>query len=328
MPTRRPPKHEREFIYREALLARLSTRVAAPNSTWPTVRCWTARSLGRLIREIRDELAADGIRADLTHRAILTWLSGLCLLREIKADGEAFHVLEIGAPAGQTPDPLELLMAARPLGVICYFSAVAFHGLTTQRMSHHHVATTTPPAPRRTDSNGNAVAVPQDPAPASHYATGSARSKLGKVLFRYEETPYYVTQRSTQLTPGVKLRDFGPRTNLRITSYEQTLLDTLYKPFHCGGPEVVFEAWRVAIRSGQLDEECIADCLQRMCYPATTRRVAVMLELIGHTCGRALGRILDQARDSIKRDSPYVQISLFPGVGYKSLDPEWLVLTP
>ncbi len=68
--------------------------------------------------------------------------------------------------------------------------------------------------------------------------------KLGTLLFIYQGTTYYTTKRSSRLAPGVQLRDFGPRTQLRITTCEQTLLDALEKPIHCGGAEVVFEAWR------------------------------------------------------------------------------------
>ena len=43
------------------------------------------------------------------------------------------------------------------------------------------------------------------------------------------------------------MRAYGPRAQIRITTLEQTLLDSLYKPFLCGGPEVVFEAWQDAV---------------------------------------------------------------------------------
>src|SRR5207237_3233319 len=43
------------------------------------------------------------------------------------------------------------------------------------------------------------------------------------------------TRRSARLVLGVQSRDYGPRTRIRITTLEQTLLDTLSKPFHCGG---------------------------------------------------------------------------------------------
>ena len=62
---------------------------------------------------------------------------------------------------------------------------------------------------------------------------------------------------------------------------EQTLLDSLYKPFLCGGPEVVFEAWQEAVGSRRIDEERLLTYLRAMNYPATTRRLAVMLELAG-----------------------------------------------
>jgi len=115
---------------------------------------------------------------------------------------------------------------------------------------------------------------------------------------------------------------------LRITTAEQTLLDALYKPFHCGGPEVVFEAWQEATRAGRLDEERLTDYLGRMNYPATARRAAVMLKIVGHVPGDALKGILDATRDAIDRDGAFARIPLLPGLGYKSLDPDWLVFSP
>ncbi len=280
----------------------------------------------RLFREVRGELAEKGLRSKLTNKALLEWLARMGIAREVATEGESFHVLEIGTLPGASPDPLELLMAARPKGVICYFSAVAFHSLTTHQVAHHHVAILEKSSLKKTTkeiseaTSRETVVEPGSPA--------STTPRLGQLLFRYEETPYYVTKRSSRLVPGVQLRVYGPRVNLRITTYEQTLIDTLYKPFHCGGPEVVFEAWQEAHRAGRVDEDWLADYFERMNYPATARRTAVMFRLIGHIPGQTLRRVLDETRKAIERESEFACISLLPGVKYKSLDEEWLVHTP
>src|SRR4051812_21666096 len=98
---------EREVAYREAFLAGLSARLAAPTSEWPTVRWWTKHSLSRLFREVQDALAEDGLSSDLSHQSLREWLRRLGLEQSVEADGETFHVIEIGAPGGVNPDPLE-----------------------------------------------------------------------------------------------------------------------------------------------------------------------------------------------------------------------------
>ena len=109
---------------------------------------------------------------------------------------------------------------------------------------------------------------------------------------------------------------------------EQTLLDSLYKPFLCGGPEVVFEAWQEAVGSRRIDEERLVTYLQAMNYPATTRRLAVMLELAGGTPSAELQQFLQASQEAIDRQSPHACISLLPGVDYQNVNESWLVSTP
>jgi hypothetical protein len=222
--------------------------------------------------------------------------------------------------------PLELLMAGKPSGVVCYFSAVALHALTTQLIEHHHVAELRPEGP------GPASARPEEDVaerPERPPASGSRRPRgLGKLLFRFQGVPFYSTRRSARLVPGVQTRGHGPRAQIRITTVEQTLLDTLYKPFHCGGPEVVFEAWQEGVASRRIDEERLVAYLRAMNYPATARRLGVMLELAGGAPGAELRRFLEACQEAIDRQSPHARISLLPGVDYQNLNEPWLVNTP
>ena len=317
---------EREVRVSEALLAKLSTRVAAPSQTWPTVRCWTNHSLQALLREIRSELAEDGLKSDSTHKSIAEWLSKIGIEHTIEAEGQSFHLLEMGAKLGSPPDALEFMMAAQPAGVVAYFSAVAFHSLTTQPAVHHHIATVVLSSPRSSPSRSDDEADRKQTSPKS--PSDSKMPRLGKLMFRHQSIPYYSTRRSARLVPGIQIRGHGPRSQIRMTDTEQTLLDTLSKPFHCGGPEVVFEAWNEATESGRIDEDKLADYLQRMDYPATSRRLAVMCSILGYSPGRELRKILEQAKGEIDRARPFVRISLLPGLAYKNLDDNWLVLTP
>jgi hypothetical protein len=217
-------------------------------------------------------------------------------------------------------------MAGRPAGVVSYFSAVAFHALTTQLVGHHHVAELQrqgpgPKSPRSADE------LVERPEPSATVGSRQPRG-LGKLLFRSRGVPFYSSRRSARLVPGVQMRDHGPRAQVRITTLEQTLLDTLYKPFYCGGPEVVFEAWQEGVAARRIDEERLVAYLRAMNYPATTRRLAVMLELAGGVPGAELRRFLDDCRAAIDRGRPHARISLLPGVEYENLNEPWLVNTP
>jgi hypothetical protein len=322
----KPGMLEREQAYREAFLARLNQSLAAPTSEWPTVRCWTEPALDRIFRQVRNELAAEGVESGLSHSSLLEWLCRLRLASPLPVESESVYLLEIGASAEAEVDPLELLMAGKPSGVICYFSAVAFHALTTQLVEHHHVAELRPrgPGPVSGRPEEDVAERPERPP-----ASGSRRPRgLGKLLFRFQGIPFYSTRRSARLVPGVQTRGYGPRARVRITTLEQTLLDTLYKPFHCGGPEVVFEAWQEGVASRRIDEERLVAYLRAMNYPATARRLGVMLELAGGTPGAELRRFLEACQEAIDRQSPHARISLLPGVDYQNLNEPWLVNTP
>jgi hypothetical protein len=318
---------EREQAYREAFLARLNQRLAVPLSEWPTVRCWTEPSLNAIFRQVRDELAGEDVRSELPHSSLLEWLCCMHLASRIPVDCKtASYLIEIGASIKADVDPIELLMAYRPKGIACYFSAVAFHALTTQLVEHHHVAELSPqragPESERTEKSA-AQATARQSGTKQH-----TPRRLGTLLFRFQGVPFYSTRRSARLVPGVQTRAYGPRARVRITTLEQTLLDTLYKPFHCGGPEVVFEAWREGISWQRIDEERLVAYLRAMNYPATARRLGVMLELVGFVPGAELRRFLDDCKGAIERTSPHACISLLPGVTYQRLNAPWLVYTP
>jgi hypothetical protein len=316
----------KEQAYREAFLARLNRRLATPTSEWPTVRCWTMPALDRIFKQVRDELAAEGVESGLSHSSLLEWLCRLRLASPLPVESESLYLLEIGASAEAQVDPLELLMAGKPSGVICYFSAVAFHALTTQLVEHHHVAELRPqvPGPERERPEEEVAERPERlPVSPSRQPRG-----LGTLLFRFQGVPFYSTRRSARLVPGVQTRGHGPRAQVRITTVEQTLLDTLYKPFHCGGPEVVFEAWQEGVASRRIDEERLVAYLRAMNFPATARRLGVMLELTGGAPGTELRQLLGACQQALDRQRPHARISLLPGIAYQNLNEPWLVNIP
>jgi predicted transcriptional regulator of viral defense system len=309
----------------DAFLAKLGEKLASPTPEYPTAECWLTSNLFRLFREIRDELKSHNIRFKLSNEATLEWLSRINIEKTIATEGKIFHLLDLGASAQSLPDPLDLLMASHPQGVVCYWTAVAFHELTTQITAHHHVAKliTTKSIPQSTKTTTR----PAGPSDAPGGSTERTPS-LGQLLFRFEGTTYYLTERVAHLVPGVQIRAHGPKTLLRITTLEQTLLDCLYKAHACGGPDVVFEAWKNAFDISRLDEERVADYLKRMNYPATSRRVGAMFAVLGKSPGAELQNFLRDEMARIDRTSRYATISLLPGFAYPQLDQEWLVRIP
>lgn len=317
----------RESTYFDEFLRRLGQPSGDPHSTTMVRRCWTEGALKGVIRSIQADLAKDGFKkGSQSPQSLLATIVRQGHAAKLPIDGESFYLLELGARPEAEVDPLELLMSAKPAGVICYFSAVVYHSLTTQVAAHHHVAELTPP--REVVPKVATKTTPKDPEAEPIAPSERPPRSLGTLLFRYHDLPYYLTRRSSRLIPGVQVRHHGPRTRIRITTLEQTLLDTLYKPFQSGGPEVVFEVWQTATDLGRIDEERLVQYLVAMNYPATTRRLAVMLELVEHAPGAELARLLDRCQAEMDRESPFARISLLPGLSYESLNERWLVKTP
>jgi hypothetical protein len=86
--------------------------------------------------------------------------------------------------------------------------------------------------------------------------------------------------------------------------------------------------WPDRQRSQRIDEERLVTYLRAMNYPATTRRLAVMLELAGGTPSAELQQFLQASQEAIDRQSPHACISLLPGVDYQNVNESWLVSTP
>ena len=280
-------------------------------------------------------------KSTLTNRELLGWVENLRLAFAIEAGSATFYLLEMGAGPGSEIDPLELMMAYEPSGVVCYFSALAFHSLTSQVPSHHHVAVLTDNSiPDDSQGARHGERVPHQSGgdtqrekalteKSAHIKqTRNTANVLGRPAYSYLDIPYYLTRRKQRLIPGVQTRSHGPRGRFRITTIEQSLLDTLYKPLHCGGPAVVLEAWQKATSSGSIDEERITEYLIQMDYQSTTRRVGAVLNLLGYSPGAVLKSCLDQAKQKLVRDAPHAQISLLPGFEYTNLDHERLVKLP
>ena len=306
----------------QAFSQSLLSRLSGDDTRWLTTRYWRRPVLDILFREVRKGLAdADIEPVRMTNLDVRQWFLRHGLVRELPVRGETFFAVGAAAAEHSDPDPLELLLAARPHGVICYFSAVGFHGLTVQPVRHHHVAVVTEPA--RTVRPGSAGRRRSEPA-----AKDSKRS-LGTLMFEHQGLNYYETRRSPRLMPGVQRRRHGPGTTLRITTREQTLLDTLHKPFRCGGPEVVFEAWAEAFETAVVDQQRLAEHLDAMDQPLACRRTAAMLRSMEVSPEEDLARTLAQGIEkALGTDRCHGPVPLLPGTKGSRLDESARVWLP
>lgn len=301
----------------EDLVHSLGEVLDTPSEDFPTPHCLTRMALCEAIQRARAELSRKGRLSSASPRDVRRHLENEGLLRVLDLAAPPngrppteIYALDFGASRGIAPDPVELLQAAVPRGVVCYFSALAFHGLTTQPCSLHHIARLAPaPAAR--------AAVP---AVASQKPQRAPHDPLGTPLFRHDGLLYYLTNRDPALLPGIQSRVLHSHACIRIADYEQALLDTLHKPASCGGPAVVFEAWETG--AGRLDEARLFERLHRIRRPLWSRRAGWMLQQFGRRPGPALQAWLEEARPQGEREP------LLPGVPGRVFDPHWRLDVP
>jgi len=290
------------------IVAELAERLKAPSEAIPNVQWLSDTRLIKLLVAVRNAVKAP---KTLTGTRLLELLVDSKLARQLPpedfsdaSDSPAVFSLDIGGVPSISP--IELLQATQPSyqnTVICYFTALERHELTTQETPHHHVASLKAPSkqPR-----------PQ-PVPSPSAAGGSGRKpSLGTLLFRYQGIPYYMTQRDPALVPGIQTVRLSPSCQVRMTTLEQTLLDTLHRPWSCGGPSVVFEAWERGLPL--LDDARLALCLKTIGRTDYTRRAGYMLEQFGHAAtDSALLALLADAKMQVKSGS-LPTIPLLPDV--------------
>ena len=310
-----------ELRRREMFLGKLLTFASAATDETPTVRCWSELSLKRALLTVRRRMDSP---PRTSGDGLLRYLEEVCLVQTIptqkppgKAKSPVFYLLDVEA-GGTAPsvDPLELLQAHHPAGVVCYFSALAIHDLTTQPPSSHHLAI---PQSKRGSSTQPTRTL--KPRVASAGAPRSGPNPLGTPVFLYGGLTYFISRRTFPLA-HVQSRYVNSRTIVRYTTLEQTLLDTLHKPQRCGGPEVIFEAWERAVEL--LDERRLLDCLESTGSRPSQRRLAAMLATLDYRI--RLPRLAEKLAPGVEPDDQ--EIPLLPGVASTRVDPRWAVQVP
>ncbi len=228
------------------------------------------------------------------------------------------YLLDMEATEEELPDAWELMQGYRPGGVLCYFAAAAFHELTTQEPAFYHIANLRPAGPK--------PEIGEMPATVASDGSKRQRNPLGTLEFRFQGLPCYITGRDEATIPGIQTRDFGPRTQLRITTLEQTMLDTLWQPLKCGGESVVFEAWERGVQ--RWNPERMAKHLAAINRQDLERRVGAMLSLLGVETDGSLRCLLAATMETLRNSVDHQHLPLMPGLPGSRLLPEWGILTP
>jgi hypothetical protein len=299
------------------IVAELNVRLKEPSPALPNVQWLSEYHLRCLLLDVAETIQAP---AALSGSKLLHLLIECRLARRLPTDdfsdvlkAPAVYSLELGGSPSITP--IELLQATQPSfqdTVVCYFTALCHHELTTQDTPHHHVAVLKA-SPGRERS---------EPVPFPALAERCGRPpKPGKLLFRYQGVPYYLTQRDPALLPGIQTVRLSPSCLVRMTTLEQTLLDTLHRPWSCGGPSVVFEAWERGLPL--LDDARLAHCLTAIGRSDFTRRAGYMLEQFGHAAADGTLSVLLDAAQAKVRNGSEPTIPLLPDVPATRLNPTW-----
>jgi predicted transcriptional regulator of viral defense system len=295
----------------ELLIAAFGREVERPTPELGGVRCISRRTFNRLWGRIKD--AQEPLRrARLSTAAALATLVDAALLQVVGgvARDELDTLYAVGWGASpETLDPIEILLGLEPSGVVCYFSAFALHGLTTQAPTHHHIATL--------------VDRPLPNQPVEHTVAGTTPPRLGTLRVQLHGVPYYSTRRTAQLVPGVQRRVLSPALTVRCTTKAQTLIDGVLRPFNCGGSAVVLEGWEQA--ADTVSAADMAHLAQEIGHAAVARRVGYLLESIpefrAQLRASQIDRLLPAQDDS-------ALLPLFPGMATRATNARWRLLVP
>lgn len=315
-----PPQWDR-------FLKGLTNKLSKPSLDFPSVRCLTKKNLASLFSETHKNLGLPSTFPSGSE--ILKLLSSMGLASSVSIETEKsntpskeFYLIGISESHSGIADPLELLQAYKTDGVICYFSALSYYELTTQFPTHHHIATITDaPSKSKIDRPYR-----NQSTPSYETAKESSEVKLGTLAFHYEETPFYTTKRRRNTIPGIKNRNLNAKTIIRITSKEQTLLDTLNYPRQCGGAEVIFEAWKNEL--GRCDEQVLIETLQKIDSASLARRLGTLIDFLGHTPGKELLLFLENTKKEMATAPELFEIPLLKGYSYPHLNSDWKIFTP
>lgn len=298
----------------ESLIDAFGHEVDKPTPELGGVRCISRRTFGHVWKRMkvahaplqRSHLSTADALGLLVDAGLLTAVQAT--EEETRSNLDTLYIVGWGVSQSDL-DPLDILTALEPSGIICYFSAFALHGLTTQVPTHHHVATLVD-RPLPADVVGGA-------------ASNAGKQRLGALRARINGLPYYSTQRTARLVAGVQRRTLSPWLVVRCTTVAQTLIDGVMRAFSCGGPAVVIEAWEQAAEVTKA--ETLIDLAAQIGHPPVARRVGYMIEMTAGLCEQVSAVQLDRLFPAGQEATP---IPLFPGLTPRSTNARWQVQVP
>ena len=305
------------------LLAGLSRTFEEPSDRYPSTRCIGRGDLISLLLELSDQLEGPVVGVEKRRpsaRAMLATLREAGVARPMPVEtvsprwgSEWLWCIGLGI----TPDevtPPEILQAIEPSGALCYQSAIEVHGLTTQLATVHHIARA---RPTQTKAPGTIA--------ASAATAVAAPPPLGRPLFNWRGAGYFVTQRDPRYFTDVEHKRIAQFAWFRVTTLEQTLIDTLHRPGHCGGLDVVFECWESA--APRVDAERLARVVLSIGDELLKRRVGWMMEQHGVGEGAALDSLRGNGQLTHSND-PSQWPALFGGMPLDRVDRNWRLRVP
>jgi predicted transcriptional regulator of viral defense system len=309
----------------EDFLRSLTDRLSKTKSSLPCIRCLTKGTLVYLFKEIQKDLALPSTYPSGIN--IIEHLMAMGLATKIPLDNTTkvipskdLFIIGIFGSHSSEIDPLEMMQAYNLKGVICFFSALAHLNLTTQIPAHNHIANLMPR--KKTET----VQLTAENGGAAPMEVSKTRSKMGTPIFSYQNVPIFSTKRIVNSIPGIKSRILSPWAIIRMTTIEQTLLDTLQYPLQCGGSEVVFEAWEKQISN--LNDDLILEYLKIINIPPLTRRLGAILDLFNHRPTSELSAFLEESRSNLFIQPEVPEIPILKGMFFSRLNSSWNVLIP
>ncbi|MBS0211999.1 MAG: hypothetical protein JSR26_02300 [Proteobacteria bacterium] len=307
----------RGFQAAATLIEAFRSTLASSKSELPSTRCLSRPSLVEVLMRARDSADITLLR-NKTATALIRLLVDASVVRPVALEPMAPRMKSdrlylVGLDITDTAlDAAELLQAHEPQGILCYFTAIELHGLTTQPAPHHHVARI-----RKAATSAAPAAAMADDA-----SMQDSMAPLGSPQFRINGLTYYLTRRDPKGLKQTQRRQLNPHCQVTVTGLEQTLLDCLHRPISAGGAAVVFEAWEAGLRRSS--PEKIATLATKIGDPLLLRRAGYMIAQY-QPKAPALASLLDQVRAQC-RDSEAIP-SLLPGIAYRQVDATWRLRT-
>lgn len=285
--------------------------LSAASHDYPNRIC---ASRTRLRQELTRRRRVHKLPQTWTSERIIDRLSQLGLVHPLSTSdrpGSDLIALGLSPSSPETLLPEAVLSALYPAGIVSGATALAIHGLSTQRVFHHHITSLVPYHPA---AQPNSTQSAPTKARRSPNLLGTPRLTLG------EHTYYHHRRREDRLL-GQQSWVVNRGLWVTVTDLPQTLLDTLISPAQAGGQAAVFEAWETAadsVEPAELDET-----LRRLKDPRLERRVGYLIDQLDLTPLTPLREHLDDVRLTADEPTP-----LLPGLGSGALDPYWQVTLP